>query len=124
MGIYVRVNGTDYPAEITGRMIDKDWNRRPSKAIRVTMPYSTAVETFVDDVDWSIVQDVDVEKETGINEETGEPILETVTEQEVWDNSEYNIAGDITDHRDGTVTVKMGKTTAEELLTMLVEEVL
>lgn len=124
MGIYVRVNGTDYPAEITGRLSDKDWNGRASKAIKVTMPYATAVETFVDDVEWSIVQDVDVEKETGINEETGEPILETVTEQEVWDNSEYNIAGDITDHRDGTVTVKMGKPTAEELLTMLVEEVL
>jgi hypothetical protein len=28
-----------------------------------------------------------------------------------FDNSEYNIAGDLTDHRDGTITAKMGKLT-------------
>ena len=44
-------------------------------------------------------------------------------EEEIYDNSEYSIAGDIIDLRDGFVTVKMGKPTAEELLALL-EEVL
>ena len=45
---------------------------------------------------------------------------ETVTpEAETYDNSAYSVAGPITDHRDGTVTVKMGKPTAAELLAIL-----
>ena len=44
---------------------------------------------------------------------------EQVIEQEVYDNSEYSIAGDVVDHRNGTVTVKMGKPTAEELLAIM-----
>ena len=28
-----------------------------------------------------------------------------------WDNSAFSLSGDITDHRDGTVTIKMGKPT-------------
>ena len=49
--------------------------------------------------------------------------MKTIIEQEVYDNSEYSILGDITVHKDGTVTVKMGKPTAEEILAMF-EEVL
>lgn len=37
-----------------------------------------------------------------------------------YDNSDYCVAGDITDHRDGTVTVKMGRLTAlEETLELI-----
>ena len=37
-----------------------------------------------------------------------------------FDNSDFCVAGDVTDHRDGTVTVKMGKLTAlEETLLMI-----
>ena len=50
------------------------------------------------------------------DDDNGEVIFETVIEQETYDNSEYNIAGDIIDHRNGKVTVKMGKPTAEEQL--------
>lgn len=122
MAIYIEVNGDRYPASITGRMSDKDWNNRESKTITVEMSYEDAAKTFVDDIVWSIVQDVENTIEE-MNEETGEMILKTIVEQECYDNSEYSIAGDIIDHRNGMITVKMGKPTAEELLAIL-EEVL
>ncbi|MFR5761081.1 MAG: hypothetical protein ACLUFI_05335 [Oscillospiraceae bacterium] len=45
----------------------------------------------------------------------------TETVQE-WDNADYCVAGPITDHRDGTLTVKMGKyTQLEEALRQIGE---
>ena len=114
MATYVEINGNKYPAVITGRLSDRDWNDRESKDIRIEMSYADALNIFVDDVDWNIVQDVDVMREV-------EGEMQSVTEQETYDNSEYSIAGSITDHRDGTITVKMGKPTAQELLAMLEE---
>ena len=121
MAIYVKVGENQYPASITGKVNDRDWDNRASKAIRLEMTYEDAVNTFVDDVDWSIVQDVE-EIIENIDDE-GNITHETVINTETYDNSEYAIAGDIIDHRDGTVTVKMGKLTADELLSMI-EEVL
>ena len=117
MATYVEIDGNKYPAVITGRLNDKDWDNRESKAIDVEMTYAEAMELFVDDMSWNIVQDVEVMKE--IENEEGNFINEMVVEQEVYDNSEYSIAGDIIDHRNGTVTVKMGKPTAEELLAVM-----
>lgn len=122
MAIYVEVNGNLYPASITGRLHDSDWDNRESKAIKVEMSYTDAVNIFVDDVKWSIVQDIE-EMVEHFNDETGEVTYESVSKQESYDNSEYNIAGDIIDHRNGSVTVKMGKLTAAEMLAMI-EEVL
>ena len=39
-----------------------------------------------------------------------------VTVQEEYDNSDYSMAGSITDNRDGTLSVKMGKPTQIETL--------
>ena len=119
MATYVEINGKKHPAVITGRLNDKDWNNRESKAIEVKMSYAQAMKLFVNDVAWNIVQDMEVMKE--VENENGEPVVTHVIEQEVYDNSEYSIAGDVVDHRDGTVTVKMGKPTAEELLLMFEE---
>ena len=122
MAIRVEINGVQYPASITGRLNDKDWNGRASKAIELEMAYADAMNIFMNDVQWSIVQDMQehVEKrdENGdiVMSEHGEPVMEIVTKDEVYDNSEYNIAGDIIDHRNGKITVKMGKPTAEEML--------
>lgn len=121
MATYIEINGNQYPAVITGRLSDKDWNGRESKAIKVEMSYADALNLFVDDVNWNIAQDIEVIRE--VEDEEGNMIMKTVMEQKIYDNSEYSIAGSITDHRDGTITVKMGKPTAEELLAML-EEVL
>lgn len=125
---YVKIHDVLYPASITGRMHDKDWDDRPSKAIRVEMSYADALALFVDDVDWSIIQETDevneVEEEV-VDEKTGEvtivtKLIPSVVAEE-YNNSDYSVAGEITDHRDGTVTVKMGKLTAEELLAIIGE---
>jgi hypothetical protein len=118
MATYIEINGNRYPATISGRLYDKDWNNRDSKSIKLELPYSEVVEMFVDDVEWSIVQEVEVQKE--IINENEEIVIETVIELNSYDNTEYCVAGDVIDHRDGTVTVKMGKPTAEELLAILI----
>lgn len=117
MATYVEVNGQKYVASITGRLSDKDWDGRESKAIKVAMSYSDAMNIFVDDVEWNIVQEHEVNKE--VVDEEGKVHFEPTIESEVYDNSDYRIAGDVVDHRDGTVTVKMGKPTAEELLAIM-----
>ena len=119
MATYIEVNGMKYPASITGRLNDKDWDNRESKAIKVEMTYADAVALFVNDISWNIVQEHEVQKE--VMDEEGNATFETVMESETYDNSDYCIAGDIVDHRDGFITIKMGKPTAEELLTILEE---
>lgn len=118
MAIYVKVNDNEtlYPAVITGRMNDENWDNRETKTIKLEMTYEQVKELFVDDVAWSIVQENIVQ----YNEvdENGEVQFVEKTEMESYDNSEYCIAGSITDYRDGTVDVKMGKFTNEELLLM------
>lgn len=106
----IKINDIVYPAIIVGRITDTDWDRRESKAITLEMDYNTAISLFVDNLIWSIVyQDEPYEAENGTL---------VTPEPEEYDNSEYCIAGDITDHRDGTITVKMGKFTNEEILLM------
>ena len=103
---YIKINETIYPATIEGRTSDREWESRESKAITLKMGYYEANELFIDGLVWSIVQ----QNEVATYDENG---IQTGTEiqEDEWDNSEYNLAGDITDHRDGTVTVKMGKLT-------------
>lgn len=120
MGMYVEVNGTKYPAIITNNLIDNDWNGRASKAIKTRMSYAKVVDTFVDGVKWSIVEDVEDIIEH-INEETVAVSYEYPIRQETTDNSDYSMAGDIIDHRNGYITVKMGKPKAEEILAMFEE---
>ena len=125
MAIRIEINGVQYPARIDGRLHDKDWDNRDSKAITLEMSYADALTMFVDDVEWYIVQNmvehIEKKDENGdvVVDEHGNPVFEIVSKDEFYDNSEYCIAGDIIDHRDGTVTVKMGKPTAEEMLAEL-----
>lgn len=111
MSTYIKINNGDilYPAVITGRMTDKEWDNRETKAITLEMDYATANKLFIDSVIWSIVMEHPVEiKEI---DDEGNTTTKTIIETEEFDNSEYSLAGDITDHRDGTLTVKMGKLT-------------
>lgn len=115
---YIRINGTLYPATISGRVADRDWDNRESKSITLEMNYATANALFVNGLAWSIVQRDEVPvyemDENGelVLDENGAPI-QTVTEirETEYDNSDYNIAGELTDHRDGRITAKMGKLT-------------
>lgn len=118
---YIKINETLYPATINGRVADKDWDNRESKAITLEMDYATAIALFVDGLAWSIVQQNEVpayqmdENGEYVLDENGEPVQTGTEIQETeFCNSDYNLAGDITDHRDGTVTIKMGKLTPLE----------
>lgn len=106
---YIKIKETLYPATISGKVTDKDWDNRESKAIKLEMDFDTALALFVDGLAWSIVQTHNEVVES--TDAEGNIVTETVERSEEWDNSEYNLAGDITDHRDGRITVKMGKLT-------------
>lgn len=105
MSIYVKVNNTEYPATVDGVYNDRSWGDRESKAVTLTMEYTAASQLFVDGLSWSIVQRDTVP----VYDEDGKPTGETEEQVQEWDNSEYCVAGPITDNRDGTITVKMGK---------------
>lgn len=96
MDTHVEIGGRRYPASVSGRLRNQSWDGRDTKAITLTMDYATAAQLFVDGTSWSIVC-----------QEEGQP-------EEEYDNSEYSVAGDIIVHRDGTVTVMMGKATELE----------
>lgn len=125
---FVKINETLYPATISGRVADKDWDNRASKAITLEMDYETASKLFVDGLNWSIVQQNEVpvyqvdEDGRAVLDESGNPIQTgTEIQESEWDNSEYDVAGSITDHRNGTITAKMGKITDAEALAELRE---
>lgn len=126
--LFIKINETLYPATISGRVADKDWDNRASKAITLEMDYATAIALFVDGLNWSIVQQNEVpvyqvdEDGRAVLDESGNPIQTgTKIQESEWDNSEYDVAGSITDHRNGTITAKMGKITDAEALAELRE---
>lgn len=108
---YVKIGGTEYPAEINGKLGDREWDGRDSKAMTLTMGYSEAAALFVNGIAWSIVQ----RESVPALDENGQPTGETTEQVSEFDNSDYSVAGSITDNRDGTVTCKMGKKTDLEL---------
>lgn len=101
---YIKINDTLYPAEISGRARDSEWAERSTKTIKLTMTISEALNLFVNDIQWFIVDEY-MEGEKSIQVE--------------YDNSEYCLAGDIIDHRNGKISVKMGKITDKELLEIM-----
>ena len=109
---YVKIGDRKLEASVFGRTMDRDWDGRESKAITCAMTYQEACALFTEDAVWSIVyQEPEYLDENG-NTVTPEPVE--------YDNSAYSVAGPVTDNRDGTVTVKMGKPTAAEILSVLI----
>lgn len=106
---YIKINGILYPATVSGKIADKDWDSRDSKSIKIEMDYATAITLFVDGLVWSIVErtEVPVFDERGVQ-------IGTETKGNEYDNSRFILAGDITDHRDGFITAKMGALTPLE----------
>ena len=116
MSIYIKVNQTEYPAAVNGVNNDRTWDGRDTKIITLTMSYAEAMALLPDNTPWSIVQ----REMQDVLDEQGKPTGETKEVVNEYDNSEYSLAGDITDHRDGTVSIKMGKPTESELSTATV----
>ena len=110
--IYFKANNTEYPASIAGKVADREWGGRESKAVTLTMTNAAAAQLFVDGLSWSIVQRDTVP----VYDTDGNPTGETEEQVQEWDNADYCVAGPITDNRDGTITAKMGKRTELELL--------
>lgn len=110
MSIYVKVNNTEYPAAVSGANNDRMWDGRDTKTITLTMTHAEVAALLPDNTPWSIVQRDMVD----VLDEQGQPTGETKEVVNEYDNGEYSLAGDITDHRDGTVSIKMGKPTETE----------
>lgn len=109
--IYFKANNTEYPASIAGKITDRDWGARESKSVTLEMEYTAASQLFVDGLSWSIVQRDTIP----VYDKDGNPTGETKEQVQEWDNSDYNVAGSITDNRNGTCTCKMGKKTQLEI---------
>lgn len=110
MSIYIKVNNTEYPTTVTGDRADRTWYGRDTKTVTLTMTHDAVAALLPDNTPWSIVQRDMVD----VLDEQGQPTGETEERVQEYDNSEYSIAGDITDHRNGTVSIKMGKPTETE----------
>jgi len=117
--IYVKVNDALYVATIGGMESDRTWDNRRTKSITLSGDFATIDAMFVDGMEWSIVceDSVPVRKEDGtlVLDENGEITYEIQTTE--FDNSDYNMRGDLTVHSDGTCTVKMGQKTEMEIIT-------
>lgn len=111
--IYAKVNETLYPATIDGQMQDYTWDNRETKTITMQGTYDEIVGLFKDGTPWSIVMKEEVQKRNDdgslVLDKAGNPVTEEQTSE--WDNSEFSMSGPITDNRDGTVSIKMGKPT-------------
>ena len=92
MNTYIKINSINYPAEIYGHVRDTAWDGRESKVIILELTIEEALALFTDNVQWSIVYGI-----------------------QVIPQDDFIIAGPITDNRDGTVSVRMGKATATEV---------
>lgn len=110
MSTSVIIHEVEYPAEISGVLQNPKWDRRDTKSITLEMTHAQAVSLFVDGLAWAIKQ-----TNTYPVYENGQPTGETTTETQTFDNSDYSVAGSITDNRDGTVTVMMGRHTDLEI---------
>lgn len=103
---YVKVNEALYPASVSGKMCDKEWDSRESKAITMEADFAMVDALFPDGAEWSIVEQTEIPVYDEEGNQTG-----TETQQTEFDNSGYSIRGDLTVHVNGTCTVKMGKPT-------------
>lgn len=119
MAEFIKVAGQEYPATCIYNYKDRNWDMRETQTVQLTMPYAQAAALLPDNTPWSIVQREMVD----VLDEQAQPTGETKEVVNEYDNSEYSLAGDITDHRDGTVSVKMGKPTEAETLRAQLAEI-
>lgn len=119
MAEFIKVNGQEYPATLIYNYKDRDWDMRETQTVHLTMSHDEAAALLPSGTPWSIVMRETVDK----LDENG--MLTGQTEEVVneYDNSDYSLAGEITDYRDGTVSIKMGKPTEAEMLRAQLAEI-
>lgn len=105
MSTYLKVNNTETPCEAAEHYRDIAWGR-PTCTVTIKASAAEIAALLPNNAPWSLIEREDV------LDESGSPTGQTVDNER--DMSEYSIAGDITDHRDGTVSIKMGKPTETE----------
>lgn len=102
----VKIKEALLEAVVQSRPEDVAWDGRESKAITFAGTYEEAVSLFTNDAQWSVIN--------AYTDENGDNIL---TET---DMSDFALAGSITDNRNGTMTVKMGKYLQSEIINMTI----
>lgn len=110
MAEFIKANGQEYPATLIYNYKDLNWDMRETQTVHLTMPYAQAAALLPDNTPWSNVFRETKDKLDNDGNPTGQT-EEVVTEE---DMSAYSLAGEIVDHRDGTVSIKMGKPTEAE----------
>lgn len=89
----IKLNGTLYECQkMITHIQDYGWDMRDNEELLMRMSHAEADALFVNGIEWSYLLDDGTEV----------------------DRSEYSLAGEIIDHRNGTVSVRMGKPTAIE----------
>lgn len=105
MSTYLKANNTETPCEAAEHYRDSAWGR-PTCTVTIKASAAEIAALLPNNAPWSLI-----EREDALDE-SGAPTGQTVDHER--DMSEYSLSGDITDHRDGTVSIKMGKPTEEE----------
>ena len=118
MAEFIKVNGQEYPATLIYNYKDRNWDMRETQTLYLTMTHDEAAALLPSGTPWSNVFRETVDKFDNDGNPTGETD-EVVTEE---DMSAYSLAGEITDYRDGTVSIKMGKPTEAETLRVQFED--
>ena len=110
MAEFIKVDGQEYPVTHIYNYKDRNWDMRETQTIYLTMTHDEAAALLPSGTPWSIAQ-----RETqDVLDEQGQPTGETKEVATEEDMSAYSLAGEITDYRDGSVSIKMGKPTEAE----------
>lgn len=105
MSTILKANNTETPCEAAEHYRDSAWGR-PTCTVTIKASAAEIAALLPSNAPWSLIEREDV------LDELGAPTGQTVDHER--DMSEYSLSGDITDHRDGTVSIKMGKPTEAE----------
>ena len=108
---YIKVNGTEYPATTLYINKDRNWGDREVRRVYLNMPYAEAAALLPSGTPWSVV----IRETAAEYDGSGNPTGQTTDYDTEEDMSAYSLSGEIVDHRDGTVSIKMGKPTESEL---------
>lgn len=105
MSTFLKANNTETPCEAAEHYRDSAWGR-PTCTVTIKASAAEIAALLPSNAPWSLIEREDV------LDESGAPTGQTVDHER--DMSDYSLSGDITDHRDGTVSIKMGKPTETE----------